>query len=144
MLGIPWLEWLEIFNTITTPIAFIITIYTFNVARATSDKLEETREISRLNAESNLFLGHLDAIKIVIDKNDNLKNEVPKNILASLYNTLTDIETRYPRATQNNTTLNENLQKLTDLCKQEHTTFEEVTKPFKSIYNIISIRKDGI
>ena len=93
---------LKTFNDITAPIGFIITICTFILARATKDKLDESKEIGLFSEEANQYLGKLDAIKILLSQIDNRFATVPEDIVKNVSDIVSEIEHNYPTLSKKN------------------------------------------
>lgn len=136
------LEW---FNTVIAgPLGFLATIITYHFAKATTDKLQETKEISRLMLESEeYYLGTLEAIKITIDSTDDLEKIIPNPIKTELYKFVVDFKNCYPTITKKNKTFKKPIKKLYKLSKAKTSThFAEIVEPFNIVYNALVERRD--
>lgn len=133
---------LRMFNDITAPIGFIITIGTFFLARSTKIKLEETKEIALFSEESTQYQGRLQAIKLILEKVDSRFEVIPENIMTKITSLISEIEHNYPILSKRNKTFSKPIKQFKKLRNSEKITYLEFIGPFNALCSLLSNRKD--
>lgn len=133
---------LKTFNDITVPIGFIITICTFILARATKDKLDESKEIGLFSEEADQYLGKLDAIKILLSQIDNRFATVPEDIVKNVSDIVSEIEHNYPTLSKKNKVFSKPIKQLKKLHRYQFVEYINFIDPFNALHSILSNRRD--
>ncbi|HEQ1459160.1 TPA: hypothetical protein VD722_000386 [Streptococcus pyogenes] len=137
-----WIQCLELFNALTGPIVFGITIWTFVLARATKNKLEETTEIALFYQDSDLYLGRLDAIKSMVDELENRQDLVPEKAVTQLMRLISEFENNYPALSSRKKVISSPVQRLKKLRTKQIITLLDFIDPFNAFYAVFSSRKE--
>jgi hypothetical protein len=136
------INFLRVFNDITAPFGFIITISTFVLARATKVKLDESKEIGLFSEEANQFLGRLSAIKIFLDQMDNRFATVPEYIIKNVSDIVSEMEHSYPTLSKKNKVFSKPIKQFKKLQRYHFVEYIDFIDSFNALYSILSNRKD--
>lgn len=137
-----WIQWLEFINNITAPFGFLLTIFTFLLARATRKKLEKTEEITLFNAERAQYLSKLDGIKTVIDESENRKDIIPEKIITNTLKLVSELENNYPCLFKHDKTTVVALKDIKALKDKTKIPLVEFLDPFNRLYSMFTNRKE--
>ena len=90
------MDFLNIFNNITAPLGFILTIFTFFFARSTKNKLKESKEFTSFEIHKSQYTGKLQGIKLILDKIDDRRDVIPEDIVTQTISLVVEFESKYP------------------------------------------------
>ena len=134
-----WIEFLNIFNNITAPLGFILTIFTFFFARSTKNKLKESKEITSFEIHKNQYTGKLQGIKLILDKIDDRKDVIPENVVTQTLSLVVEIESQYPYLCSKNEKISSSIKGIKSLKHNTEIEFVNFIEPFNRLYSIFSI-----
>ncbi|MGT2961113.1 hypothetical protein [Streptococcus caballi] len=138
------IKWIEIFNTLTAPIGFFLTIFTLQAAFATRKKLEEVQEVSLLQQESDYYRGKMEAIRMLIENIDTKDRQtpIPENIFIELHKLMSQFKSNFPSLSQNNKLISEPLNKFNELRDEREIKYVDFVEVFYDLESIFLNRKD--
>ena len=130
---IDWKQTLDGFNTLTAPIGFFLTIFTFYFARATKNKLIEEKELAIFELKQAQYIGRLEAIKTEFDSVEGRNNTVPERVMYNTLKLISEIKTSYPTRLSKRDDILKTFKDIEVLGKKENVIAFEFLKPFNAL-----------
>jgi hypothetical protein len=133
------MDFLNIFNNITAPLGFILTIFTFFFARSTKNKLKESKEFTSFEIHKSQYTGKLQGIKLILDKIDDRRDVIPEDIVTQTFSLVVEFESKYPYLCSKNKKISSSIKGIKSLKNNTEIEFINFIEPFNRLYSIFSI-----
>lgn len=133
------MDFLNIFNNITAPLGFILTIFTFFFARSTKNKLKESKEFTSFEIHKSQYIGKLQGIKLILDKIDDRRYVIPEDIVTQTISLVVEFESKYPYLCSKNKKISPSIKGIKSLKNNAEIEFINFIEPFNRLYSIFSI-----
>lgn len=133
------MDFLNIFNNITAPLGFILTIFTFFFARSTKNKLKESKEFTSFEIHKSQYTGKLQGIKLILDKIDDRRDVIPEDIVTQTISLVVEFESKYPYLCSKNKKISSSIKGIKSLKNNAEIEFINFIEPFNRLYSIFSI-----
>lgn len=133
------MDFLNIFNNITAPLGFILTIFTFFFARSTKNKLKESKEFTSFEIHKSQYTGKLQGIKLILDKIDDRRDVIPEDIVTQTISLVVEFESKYPYLCSKNKKISSSIKGIKSLKNNVEIEFINFIEPFNRLYSIFSI-----
>ncbi|ATY88419.1 hypothetical protein [Lactococcus lactis] len=133
------MDFLNIFNNITAPLGFILTIFTFFFARSTKNKLKESKEFTSFEIHKGQYTGKLQGIKSILDKIDDRREVIPEDIVTQTISLVVEFESKYPYLCSKNKKISSSIKGIKSLKNNTEIEFINFIEPFNRLYSIFSI-----
>ena len=133
------MDFLNIFNNITAPLGFILTIFTFFFARSTKNKLKESKEFTSVEIHKSQYIGKLQGIKLILDKIDDRRDVIPEDIVTQTISLVVEFESKYPYLCSKNKKISSSIKGIKSLKNNAEIEVINFIEPFNRLYSIFSI-----
>lgn len=133
------MDFLNIFNNITAPLGFILTIFTFFFARSTKNKLKESKEFTSIEIHKSQYIGKLQGIKLILDKIDDRRDVIPEDIVTQTISLVVEFESKHPYLCSKNKKISSSIKGIKSLKNNAEIEFINFIEPFNRLYSIFSI-----